>query len=296
MVLVREIDLMHMGVPGAISAWLVSGDNGHVLIESGPASTLDALRRGLAAHDLRIADLSGVLLTHIHLDHAGGAWALAKEGVPVHVHHVGAPHLIDPEKLNRSARRIFEDRFDTLWGALEPCPEGLVHPAHDGDVVHVAGLTFEAIETRGHADHHHAWHLRSAPDMCFVGDAAAMRVPGTSWITIPMPPPEFDLDRWLATLNRLGTGPWTRLYLTHGGIVTDVPDHLGRLEASLNAQVQWLLSTTDMPRDARREAYCQWLEADARPYAVAPALFHTHVSRGLLDMNMSGVDRGAARA
>ena len=287
----HEIDLMHMGVPGAISSWLARGPEGAVLIESGPASTLDALRAGLARHGLQPGDLDGVLLTHIHLDHAGGAWALASEGVPVWVHHLGAKHLIDPERLNRSSRRIFQERFDALWGALEPCPADMVHALHDGDLIQAGSLCFQAVETTGHANHHHAFHWLDTPDVCFAGDAAAMRVPGTSWVTIPMPPPEFNLQAWMATIDRLEAGPWSTLALTHGGQVQDCPAHLEQLRAAMEDQVAWIRSTMGQAHDKRRTGYAARLLEAGLGQGVDEALIHTHVSRGLLDMNLTGVDR-----
>ncbi|MDP7029618.1 MAG: MBL fold metallo-hydrolase [Phycisphaerales bacterium] len=287
----HAIDLMHMGVPGAISAWLVRGPAGDVLIESGPASTGETLDAGLRSLGVEPASLSALLLTHIHLDHAGGAWRLARLGVPVHVHAFGAPHLIDPSRLDRSARAIYGDRFDTLWGPLEPCPAELVHARSDGDVVHAAGLSFAAVETTGHANHHHAWHALETGEL-FVGDAAAMRVPGTDWITVPMPPPEFDLDRWLATLDRIEGGPWTRLRLTHGGTVQDIPSHLRQLRSSMSDQVVWI---TGHQGPGRRADYLETLRSQAARYDVPEPLFEAHVTRGLVDMNLAGVDRWNAR-
>ena len=294
---IHEIDLLHGGVPGAISAWLVSGAQGHVLIESGPASTLPTLTDGLAEYGVALDALSAVLLTHIHLDHAGAAWALAQRGVPVYVHAIGVPHLLDPSRLNRSSRRIFGERFETLWGALEPCPEGSVHGADNSDVVNVGGLSFQAIETRGHANHHHAWHLLDLDGVhCFVGDAAAMRVPGTRWVTVPMPPPELNVSRWMASVDTLAAGPWSRLHLTHCGVVDDIDAHLGQLRSAMREQVQWIQTSVNLQADVRRQAYRELLRQQSRPYEVSEALFETHVSRGLLDMNLSGVDRSSQMA
>ncbi len=287
----HPIDLLHMGVPGAIAAWLVRGPEGDVLIESGPASTGETLDLGLHACGVDPGSLSAVLLTHIHLDHAGGAWRFAERGVPVHVHAAGARHMVDPTRLERSARTIYGDRFDPLWGPLNPCPAGLVHARDDGDVVDVAGLQFTALETTGHADHHHAWHLAETGEL-FVGDAAAMRVPDTGWITVPMPPPEFDLDRWLATIDRIEAGPWTKLRLTHGGTVRDIPAHLQQLRSSMHAQVDWITTHTG---PGRRDAYLDMLRGQAAAWDVPEDLFQTHVTRGLVDMNLTGVDRWAAK-
>lgn len=290
---IEAIDLMHMNVPGAIAAWVVEGPDGWVLIESGPASCHDALRAGLERLGIKPRDLAALLLTHIHLDHAGGAWRFAQAGVPVHVHHIGVGHLVDPSRLERSSRRIFGQRFDTLWGSLEPCPEQHVHAIGDGDVVQAAGLAFMAVETPGHAAHHHAWHLLDSEDL-FSGDAAAMRVPGTAWITIPMPPPEFDLDGWMTTIDRLGDGPWRRFRLTHGGTVRDIPEHLAQLRTSMRAQVSWIQAThADDP--ARGEAYRAMLHEAAAAHEVPEALFRAHVTPGLVQMNLSGVDRWAGQ-
>jgi glyoxylase-like metal-dependent hydrolase (beta-lactamase superfamily II) len=292
MIRIHEIDLLHMGVPGAISAWLVQSDTGNVLIESGPASTLPALRSGLQQHGTDIDALDALLLTHIHLDHAGAAWTMAQHNVPVYVHTNGARHLLDPVKLNKSSRRIFGERFETLWGALEPCPPGSVHAVKHNEIVCAADMRFNAIETLGHANHHHAWHLLdNDASHCFVGDAAAMRLPGTSWITIPMPPPEFDVDAWLATIDTLEQGPWTTMHLTHCGVVLDTPAHLHQLRESLYAQVAWIRQSRSLEGAARREAYCGMLKQTSEGFHVPEGLFQAHVSRGLLDMNLSGVDR-----
>lgn len=297
MIDIHEIDLLHGGVPGAISAWLVRGPKGDVLIESGPASTLAALFDGLSSHGIEPASLDACLLTHIHLDHAGGAWALASLGVPVHVHQSGAPHLLDPSRLNRSARRIFGERFDALWGELHPCPRGTVHAVHDGDVVHAGGLRFHAMETRGHADHHHCWHLLENDGVdCFAGDAAAMRLPGTDWITVPMPPPEFNLAAWFNTIDLLGAGCWRRLHLTHCGTVIDIDAHLTQLRESMHEQVAWIRHSQRPDRSARRAEYRSLLRNRSLGHHVPEQLFDAHVSRGLLDMNLAGVDRAFREA
>ncbi len=288
---VHSIDLLHLGIPGAVASWVVEGPKGWVLIESGPASTCHTLEKGLHTLGLHLSDLSALLLTHIHLDHAGGAWQVAAHGVPVHVHAVGVRHLVDPSRLEQSARRIYGPRFDTLWGELRPIDCNLVRAASDGDIVEAAGLRFQAVETPGHANHHHAWHLLESGDL-FSGDAAAMRVPGTDWVTVPMPPPKLDLEQWTATIAILRHGPWKRLRLTHGGTVGDFASHLDQLESSMAAQVEWLKNSADMPD--RRDRYRDYLRAQSMQWGVTDELFEGHVSRGLLDMNLAGVDRWLA--
>jgi len=287
----HAVDLMYQRVPGSIGSWIVKGPAGWVVIESGPASTWAALEQGLRALGVLPGEVSAVLLTHIHLDHAGGAWKFAEAGVPIHLHHVGSPHLIDPSRLERSARRVYGDRYDALWGPMHPCDPDLVHAIGDGDVVEAAGLRFEAIESLGHANHHHAWHVLGSKDL-FTGDAVGMRVPGTDWITVPMPPPEFDPAVWSTTLDRIAAGPWDRFHLTHGGTVTDTHAHIAQLRSSMATQMQWLERSRGM--EGRWAAYAEVLRESAAPYNVPDQLFQAHASPGRLDMNLSGVDRWIA--
>ena len=288
---IHAIDLVHMNVPGAIAAWAVEGPDGWVVIESGPASCWNTLRTGLESLGATIDNIAALLVTHIHLDHAGGAWNFVDRGIPVHVHEAGAAHLIDPSRLEKSSRRIFGERFETLWGALKPCDASRVHAYRNGDIVSAAGLQFAAIETLGHANHHHAWHLldHDSGDL-FSGDAAAMLVPGTEWITIPMPPPEFDLDVWMAAIDRIETGPWTRLRLTHGGTVADISAHLKQLRISMRDQVQWIAATAEMPPEKREQEYRKMLWKQASGAHVPESLFRDHVSPGLIKMNLGGID------
>ena len=291
---IHALDLMHRDIPGSIGAWAVKTRAGCVVVESGPASTGDTLVAGLAAIGVDRRDVSAVLLTHIHLDHAGGAWQFACEGVPVYVHTVGAPHLVDPARLERSARRVYGDRYDALWGPMRPCPPDRVPAVADGDVVEAAGIAFQAVETLGHANHHHAWSVQGSGDL-FTGDAVGMRVPDTDWITVPMPPPEFDLDTWMQTIDRIGAGNWQRFHLTHGGTVTEVTPHLAQLRTSLEAQCKWIAGTYSMGPEDRWAAYEAELTASAAPYRVPAALFKDHASKARLDMNFPGVDRWAAQ-
>ena len=293
---IHQVDLDYLGLPGAIAAWAVEGPDGWVLVESGPESCWNTLQSGLRSLGIAPGDLKGVLLTHIHLDHAGGAWRLAQEGVPIHVHERGARHLINPEKLLASATRIYGDDMDRLWGRLEACSEKLVHPACDGDSVIVAGLEFRAVETPGHARHHHAWSLEGCdPATLFTGDAAAMLIPDSTWISIPMPPPEMDLEAWDSTLDRLEAGHWSRLCLTHGGIVegSGIKRHLANLRSGLHEQVAFIRSLRNRcaELDSQRPIYRAWLLDSALKSGIPEPVFDQFVSVGLLNMNLSGVSR-----
>lgn len=298
MPVVHTIDLDYLGRPRSIAAFLVIGPTGPVLIEAGPAVCLEALEAGLARHGVRIEDLAGVLLSHIHLDHAGAAGALAARGVPLWVHEFGAPHLVDPSRLIASATRIYGDTMNDVWGPITPAPADLVHAVRDGDVIEAGGLTFTAMETPGHARHHHAFVLETADGpIAFTGDAAATALPGTPFISLPCPPPEFDLDQWLATLDRLEAAGFARIHPTHFGTVDDVSTHLDRVRGALRDHVTRVEALADAGMDdaAVREEYGAWIRAEADRLGVPEDLRAFYVSASVTRMNVTGILRARAR-
>ena len=244
---IHTIDLHYLGIPGAIAAYLVVGPppkREPVLIETGPASTLEHLKSGLKSLGLDLANIRHALVTHIHLDHAGAAGHLARQGTRIYVHEFGAKHLVDPTRLIESASRIYGDQMERLWGTLVPVPQAQITPVHDGDFLDIAGLRLRALETPGHARHHHAFALE---EICFVGDVAGISVPGVpepprgKFISVPTPPPEFDLPAWHASIDRLRSQEFARIYLTHYGACDNVDAHFQKLH-------QWLDEHTDVVR------------------------------------------------
>lgn len=220
------IDLLHQGVPRAIASYLLPGDE-PALVDCGPAACIPALEAGLAEHGLELMDVRHVVLTHVHLDHAGAAGTLVRRhpGLRVHVGEIGAPHLIDPGKLERSARRVWGDRFDVLWGELAPVPE------ENLSVVGDRCLGMDALPTPGHAAHHVSY---LDPDgTCYSGDATGVRIAPASHLLPVAPPPDVDLEAWDRTLAELGRRSPARLCLPHFGIFDDVPDHLARMRDRL---------------------------------------------------------------
>ena len=269
---IEVLDLDYRDTPHTIAAFLVFGDSGDradernagpVLVETGPASTLPALERGLAEHGVTADDVRHVLVTHIHLDHAGAAGWWAQRGARIYVHPRGAPHLIDPSKLIASATRIYGDLMDTLWGEVVPAPAERVTVVEDGDVIEVEGMKFTAIETPGHASHHHVYRLE---DVLFTGDAAGIRVPGFDWIDLPAPPPEFDLEIWKRTLDRLRSEAPRAIYRTHFGPSTEVAAELDALDALLEETVSTLrgLTETGLERPELLARYSAWVADRAR--------------------------------
>jgi glyoxylase-like metal-dependent hydrolase (beta-lactamase superfamily II) len=231
---VWAIDLGFQGWDQVIYAYLLASPDELVLIETGPTSTLPALRAGIRAAGFDPAQVTRILLTHIHLDHAGAAGAIVRElpDVPVFVHPIGAPHLIDPSRLVSSAARLYGDRMDALWGEVVPVPENRVVPLGDGETLEAAGHVLSVLFTPGHASHHVAY-WEPQLDAVFTGDAAGVRMPGSDYVLAPAPPPDLAPDQWAVSADRLRqTGP-DHLFLTHGGRFDDAGGHLDQLIPNL---------------------------------------------------------------
>ncbi|HEY0416751.1 MAG TPA: MBL fold metallo-hydrolase [Gaiellaceae bacterium] len=226
----RLIDLHFGGAPNAIGVYLVDTDDGLALFDCGPSSTVGALLAGLASHGAELGDVRHLLLSHVHLDHAGAAGTLVRRHpeLTVWVGSVGRPHVVGPARLEASARRLYGDTFDTLWGELVPVPEENVRVA-DGDV-----LGWEAFPTPGHATHHVSY-LRDGT--LLAGDAAGVRMPGASYVLPVSPPPDLSVDDWHATVAEIRARRPQRLALVHFGVHEDVEPHLDRLELELDRWV-----------------------------------------------------------
>jgi glyoxylase-like metal-dependent hydrolase (beta-lactamase superfamily II) len=223
----RLIDLNFGGLEHAIGVYLVDTDGGPALFDCGPTSTLPALEAGLAMNGLELTDVRHLLLSHIHLDHAGAAGPLVRRHpkLTVWVSKIGAPHLVDPSRLERSARRLYGESFDPLWGALAPVPQQNVRLA-DGDV-----LGWEAFPTPGHASHHVSYFRDGT---LLAGDAAGVRMPGSDYVLPVSPPPDVDVEGWHATANAIRERSPERLALIHFDVYDDVAVHLERLETELD--------------------------------------------------------------
>lgn len=221
------------GGPEVLGAYLLEGDP-PALVETGPTSCLGKLEEGLRACGLALEDLGAVAVTHIHLDHAGAVGALCRRNprLQVFVHRVGAPHLVDPSRLLRSAARIYGDRMSVLWGEVLPVPPDRIVALSDGDTFECGGRRLVAVEAPGHANHHHVYVDRGA-GMAFTGDAAGVALPGCPVVRPPTPPPELDLEAWERTLDRLGALDLQRLCLTHFGVREDPPAVLAELRRRL---------------------------------------------------------------
>jgi glyoxylase-like metal-dependent hydrolase (beta-lactamase superfamily II) len=248
------IDLKHMGRPQSVATYLLETRTGPVIVDPGPASTIPALRAGLAEQGYEVEDLAALLLTHIHLDHAGGSGTLAREnpGLLVYVHRVGAPHVADPSKLLRSATQLYGDKMEQLWGDVAPVPPEQIQMLSGGEVLALGGREFEVAYTPGHAAHHVSYFERGT-GIAFVGDTAGLRGPPHFSVLPVTPPPDFNLEAWLDSLRTIAAWRPDRLALTHFGVSPDPERHLEDLRAGLVAWAERAQDSLAIPgNDADR--------------------------------------------
>jgi glyoxylase-like metal-dependent hydrolase (beta-lactamase superfamily II) len=240
----EPIDLFYRGFPRAIGVYVVETADGAALLDCGPATTLPRLREGLRERGLELADIRHLLLSHIHLDHAGAAGAIVREQpeLKVWVSEIGARHLIDPSRLEASARRLYGERFDSLFGELLPVPEEHVAIA-EGDV-----LGWDAFPTPGHASHHVSYQREGT---LFAGDTCGVRrLPELAVLPVS-PPPDIDVEAWQASIDEIERRAPERLALTHFGVATDVPEHLARLRSELERWAGLVADGVDIEQFAR---------------------------------------------
>jgi glyoxylase-like metal-dependent hydrolase (beta-lactamase superfamily II) len=223
------LDLRHLGHERVIGSYLLETEDGLALQDCGPTTCVPELKARLAERGLELRDVRHLLLSHIHLDHAGAAGVLVREhpGLQVHVSAIGAPHLVDPSRLERSARRLYGDDFDRLWGELAPVPSENVHIVHDQT------LGLATFPSPGHASHHVCY--LDPEGTLYAGDAAGVRIRPSEFVLPPTPPPEVDLEAWGRTIDELERRAPSRMALIHFGVFADVERHLEELRRRLHA-------------------------------------------------------------
>jgi glyoxylase-like metal-dependent hydrolase (beta-lactamase superfamily II) len=253
---VRAIDVRHLGRERVICCWEVDG----VLVDPGPTSSLDTLLEAVGAQAPR-----AILLTHIHLDHAGATGTLLRRwpDVPVYVHGRGAPHLLDPSRLLASASRLYPD-MEERWGEMAPVPEGNLHVVDDGDDVLGA---FQVAYTPGHASHHVSY-LHEPTGTAFVGDVLGVRIAPDPFTLMPTPPPDIDVELWLESIDTVMAWRPERLAMTHFGGHEDV-------EAAAVDAREDLEACAQAARGADEKAFLAWYERQMDAGAPDPALRET---------------------
>jgi glyoxylase-like metal-dependent hydrolase (beta-lactamase superfamily II) len=226
---VSWVDLNFLDRPHAIATAVVQDAGSLALVDPGPSTCLETLELGLHAHGVGLASVTHLLLTHIHLDHAGASGTILRRypHVKVFVHERGAPHIVDPGKLVASASRLYGDQMGRLWGAIEPVPESSLTVLNGDEQIEAGGRTFEVAYTPGHASHHVSYFDRSS-GVAFVGDTAGVCVDG-GYVLPPTPPPDIDVELWRGSVARIEAwGPRT-IFLTHFGAIDTPATHLRTL-------------------------------------------------------------------
>lgn len=250
-------DLQFLGTSGVIATVILQGPDGVTIVDPGPSTTLPALRALLASLGMSVADVTALLLTHIHLDHAGASGTLVREQprLRVFVHEKGAPHLVDPSKLLVSAGRLYGDQMERLWGEVAAVPQHVITPLAGGERLTVAGRLLEVAYTPGHASHHVSYFSRDA-GVAFVGDTAGVRLLSSGTVFAPTPPPDIDLELWADSLSLIGAWQPDTLFVTHFGPVSGTTAHLDELRTRLSWAAS--LAKTSLARDDSDEGREAW--------------------------------------
>jgi glyoxylase-like metal-dependent hydrolase (beta-lactamase superfamily II) len=259
------IDLLWTGRPRSIAAVLLESDGHRAILDPGPSSTLATLREQLRARGLSVQDLDTILLTHIHLDHAGAAGSLVRENprLAVYVHERGAPHMADPTKLLSSALRLYAGAMERLYGEFLAVPQENLRVLTGGETLALGSRRLEVFYTPGHASHHVSF-FDPAEGTAYVGDTAGLCIEGNSYLLPATPPPDIDLELWNTSLDAIAERRPARLLLTHFGIAHDPPAHIERYRECLRnwgALVQELLAKGGDEAEASR-SFVEMVEKD----------------------------------
>lgn len=230
------LDILFLNEPHVIANYLIESDDGLILIETGPETTFEHLKSAISEKGFSWKDVKHVLLTHIHFDHAGAAWKFAENGAKIYVHPVGLPHLNQPEKLWNSAKRIYLDDMERLWGEMKPIDSNLLVAVDDGDILNLGGVEIKVWYTPGHAVHHNAYQI---DDIIFTGDVAGVKI-NNGPVVPPCPPPDINIEAWKASIQKILNLHPKKIYLAHYGVVDQVEQHFAELVNMLDDWSQWM--------------------------------------------------------
>ena len=224
---ITTLDDLWTGRPHTIATALLESGGHHAIVDPGPGSTLETLRQNLRAHEIGVGDLDAILLTHIHLDHAGATGALVRENprLAVYVHKNGAKHMIDPSKLLASAQRLWPNDLQRLFGETLPVPAENLRILEGGETLTLGSRELEVVYTPGHASHHVSY-FDQAEGVAFVGDTTGVRIEGNSFAMPATPPPDIDLEIWDKSFAAILERKPARLFLTHYGYSDNPSEHI----------------------------------------------------------------------
>lgn len=261
--MIHVLDTRQLGRRGVIAATALETNDGIALFDTGAESTFDNIVAELQRIGAKATDVRHVFVSHIHFDHAGAAWRFAELGATIYVHPRGAPHLLDPTRLVESATRIFGDQMERLWGRVAPIPTERIRVVNDGDVIRVPPFQIRAIETPGHATHHHVY---TWDDLLFGGDVAGVRL-GNGPPIPPFVPPELHVDDWLASIDKIRAVNAAAVYLPHfGKVEDDLTSHFDQLEKRVRRWNEWFGERIDQPESQLVPAFAEYEHADLRDH------------------------------
>jgi len=289
---VDYFDLRFLGSPGIIATGLLSGRDGVALIDPGPSTTLTTLRSAVAERGVAASDVRAILLTHIHLDHAGATGTLVGTfpNAVVFVHETGVPHLVDPSKLVASASRLYGADMERLWGEILPVPQDRIRVIGD-ERIRIAGHDIDVVRTPGHASHHVSYFLPDA-GIAFVGDTAGICRASGRVVLPPTPPPDIDLEAWRSSTDRILRWNPDVLFLTHFGPQGSPRVHFGDLWARMDDWSRRVRASLDRPgTDTERAQRFTEEVMDDLARATSRAEAEAYAAAGRFDFSWAGLAR-----
>lgn len=287
------LDLNWAEHPRAIASALLRSHNSAILIDPGPDSTVSTLRQQLALHGLHISDLNAILLTHIHLDHAGATGTLVREnpGLQVYVHENGAPHLIDPTKLLNSASRLYGDTMQRLYGEFLPVPPENLRSLSGKEVLQFGAQRLQVLYTPGHASHH-VTYFDLQEGTAFVGDTAGICVNGHPFVLLATPPPDISLELWDASLDAIANLHPQQLFLTHFAFSAHAAEHIAHYRERLHHWSQRVAAAlaAGLDEESCIRKFSDEVTADAAQYLPAEEVAN-YAFAGAFDLSWMGLAR-----
>jgi glyoxylase-like metal-dependent hydrolase (beta-lactamase superfamily II) len=287
------VDLEFLGRPSIIATAILQNAGGVALVDPGPSTTIRTLKAALERKGIALGDVRQLLLTHIHLDHAGATGSLLRENpkIDVFVHERGAPHLIDPGKLLASAGRLYGEDMERLWGEVRPVPAERVRVLAGGETIAAGGRELRVAYTPGHASHHVSYFDPSSR-VAFVGDTAGIRRGSGNYVMPPTPPPDIDLDAWRESERRILAWDPDTLFLTHFGPAHGARPHFQQMMSRLNewSVIVRRLLAADMSEQERQQRFVDAALLDLRR-TVGDQESEQYNRSGRLDYSWQGLAR-----
>jgi glyoxylase-like metal-dependent hydrolase (beta-lactamase superfamily II) len=287
------IDLNWRGHPHAIASALLRSENNAALIDPGPSSTLPTLREQLALHGLGVSDLNAILLTHIHMDHAGATGLLVRENprLRVYVHSRGAAHMIDPSKLLQSAARLYGGEMERLFGEFLPVPTSNLHVLEGGEVIASGARQLQVLYTPGHASHH-VTYFDPADGIAFVGDTAGISINGHPFVLPATPPPDISLELWDASLDAIAGLHPQRLFLTHFSFSGNPALHIASYRERLHrwSELCGSILARNLEESDSIHRFAQEIAAEAAQF-LSPDELSNYFFSGALNLSWLGLAR-----